>query len=301
MPGQLEQDIRERAYTIWEQEGHPAGQDAAHWLRAEAEIAAASGRSPNAPDGPLQASWAELAEMLGQLGCDILEGSPVTHTAEGFLDPKILAILLMARTLSNFKGAITLLMHNLIVEARILVRSCQENAFWIVGLNTYGRDFANKMMSADIKSKQTRAELIFSGSDLKIPEETEKRLRIQMRKFKKKHPKPKPLNPQEVALDGVLRNGYLIYAQLSADAGHPSLESLSRHILRLPDNERIVDVVPAPRGAEIIQTWDFACNAMLATCVGVNEILGGTSAGLRLRGIADHYQKLPRQRGLKRD
>jgi hypothetical protein len=174
MARQLERDIRERAYTIWEQEGHPVGKDVEHWLRAEAEMATASGDSSHATDGPLQPSWAELAETLGQLGCDILEGASVTYTADGFLDPKILAILLMARTLSNFKGAIILLMNNLIVEARILVRSCHENAFWIVGLNTYGRDFANKMMSADIKSKQTRANLIFSRADMKISEETEK-------------------------------------------------------------------------------------------------------------------------------
>lgn len=33
-----EQAIRERAYAIWEQEGHPDGKELDHWLRAEAEI-----------------------------------------------------------------------------------------------------------------------------------------------------------------------------------------------------------------------------------------------------------------------
>jgi hypothetical protein len=33
-----EQAIRERAYTIWEEEGCPHGNDLDHWLRAEAEI-----------------------------------------------------------------------------------------------------------------------------------------------------------------------------------------------------------------------------------------------------------------------
>lgn len=35
-----EQQVRERAYAIWEQEGRPDGEDREHWLRAEAEIAA---------------------------------------------------------------------------------------------------------------------------------------------------------------------------------------------------------------------------------------------------------------------
>ena len=33
-----QQVIRERAYAIWEQEGHPDGKDLAHWLQAETEI-----------------------------------------------------------------------------------------------------------------------------------------------------------------------------------------------------------------------------------------------------------------------
>ena len=37
-----EQAIRERAYTIWEEEGRPEGQHLHHWLRAEAEINSAT-------------------------------------------------------------------------------------------------------------------------------------------------------------------------------------------------------------------------------------------------------------------
>jgi hypothetical protein len=33
-----QQIIRERAYAIWEQEGHPGGKELAHWLQAETEI-----------------------------------------------------------------------------------------------------------------------------------------------------------------------------------------------------------------------------------------------------------------------
>lgn len=40
-----EQQIRERAYAIWEGEGRPADRAEAHWLQAEAEIAHAPARS----------------------------------------------------------------------------------------------------------------------------------------------------------------------------------------------------------------------------------------------------------------
>jgi hypothetical protein len=39
MTAEEEEQIRERAYSIWEQEGRPHGRDVDHRLRAEAEIA----------------------------------------------------------------------------------------------------------------------------------------------------------------------------------------------------------------------------------------------------------------------
>jgi hypothetical protein len=51
----------------------------------------------------------------------------------------------------------------LVVEARVLVRSCYENFFWIGGLIAEGDKFAKKMLHADVKSKQTRAEFIYQG------------------------------------------------------------------------------------------------------------------------------------------
>jgi Protein of unknown function (DUF2934) len=38
MLDEREQTIRERAYTIWEQDGRPEGRSLAHWSQAEAEI-----------------------------------------------------------------------------------------------------------------------------------------------------------------------------------------------------------------------------------------------------------------------
>jgi hypothetical protein len=40
MSDEREQQIRERAYAVWEEEGCPDGRDREHWLQAEAEIVA---------------------------------------------------------------------------------------------------------------------------------------------------------------------------------------------------------------------------------------------------------------------
>jgi hypothetical protein len=67
---------------------------------------------------------------------------------------------------------------------------------------------------------------------------------------------------------------------------------LHRHVGRSEtDGEALIEVVPNPK-EEIIMTWDWACNAMLGACAGVNEILGGTPAGRQLLEIADRYQAL---------
>jgi hypothetical protein len=236
-----------------------------------------------------QSRWLQLAESIGQLGYDILdEGPKLTVTPKGFLEPRVLAIALMSRALSNFKGVIILLTNSLIVEARILVRCCFEDAFWLLGLRAEGDEFARKMLYADARSKKTRGELIFNNINVEISEETEKRLRAQMRRLNKQFPKARPLDPSKVALEGIFRDGYLIYSQLSADAAHPTLESLHRHIGRVEgSDERIIEVVPPDRPAEVVQTWGWACHAMLATCVVVNEIFGGTPAGHKLLGIAE--------------
>jgi hypothetical protein len=200
--------------------------------------------------------------------------------------------MLMSRTLSNFRGVFVLTDSDLVVEARILVRCCFENAFWIAGLHGEGDKFVGKMLQDEMRSRKVRGELVFSRN-FELSEEVEKRLREQLRSINRSATDLKSLSPKDVALRGLLRDGYLIYTQLSSDAAHPTVTSLHRHVGSTEkDEEALIEVVPAPKQEEIIQTWDWACNAMLGACVGVNEILGGTPAGLRLEAIANQYQAL---------
>jgi hypothetical protein len=238
------------------------------------------------------AQWADLADTLGQTALDILAGAPVTVTEKGFAEPKILAIMLMSRTLSNFRGVFTLIENGLVVEARILARCCFENAFWIAGLRAQGDKFVNRMLQDEMRSRRSRGELALSKK-AEILEHTEKRLRNQLRAINKKWPNAKSLNPKEVAFSGLLSHGYLIYSQLSADAAHPTLTSLHRHRGAYnSEGEAVIEVVPPLKDDEVTMTWDWACNAMIGACVGVNEILGGTLAGHKLGQIADSYQSL---------
>jgi hypothetical protein len=237
----------------------------------------------------LRTQWTELADTIGQTCLDILGGMPVTVTEKRFADPKVLAVMLASRSLSNFREVFILIENGLVVEARILVRCCFENAFWIAGLQANGDGFVKKMLEDEMRSRKVRGEWALSKKP-QLSEDVEIRLREQLKVINKKWEKA---SPKDVALSGLLREGYGIYSQLSADASHPTVTSLDRHVGRSDkEDEALIDVVPVPKEQEIVTTWDWACNAMLGVSVGVNEILGGAPAGQRLFELADRYQAL---------
>ena len=76
-----------------------------------------------------RAHWQDRRQGCGRpIALDILGGAPVTVTEKRFAEPKVIAIMLMSRTLSNFRGVFTLIENGLVVEARILVRCCFDGA-----------------------------------------------------------------------------------------------------------------------------------------------------------------------------
>ena len=251
-------------------------------------------------DDKLKSQWIKLADAIGQTGQDILAGAPVTITEKRFADPKVLAIMLMSRSLLNFKGVFALIEQGLIVEARVLVRCCFENGFWVAGLHAEGVKFVRKMLHDEARGRQARGELALSRG-AQLLEHVKERLRVQLRFIKKKWPDAKSLNPKGVARSGPLVDGYIIYSQLSADAAHPSVTSLNRHVGRSENGEAIIEVVPTPSDEEITMTWDWACNAMLGVCVGGNQILDGTPAGQQLNSLADRYHALTTQPKTKQE
>ena len=61
-PVDRQQVIRERAYAIWEKEGHPDGKDLAHWLQAEHEVCLTEALLKDGQGAMLQ----QTAGQLGQ-------------------------------------------------------------------------------------------------------------------------------------------------------------------------------------------------------------------------------------------
>ncbi|RUT30374.1 DUF2934 domain-containing protein [Arsenicitalea aurantiaca] len=53
MQKERDEEIRKRAYELWEEEGYPDGREHEHWQRAEAEFADAGATGSEANGAPL--------------------------------------------------------------------------------------------------------------------------------------------------------------------------------------------------------------------------------------------------------
>ncbi len=230
---------------------------------------------------------------------EILAASDVKVTEKRFAEPKVLALALLCRTFTNLKGVIAVVREGLAVEGRTLARSCYENMFFVSGLVEKGEKFVEAMYDDDLKSLRSRSEFVLDDlGDLDpLGAEMAAQLRARVQEMKKRRPNAKLLNAKEALKDNVMRKAYLFYSQLSGDAAHPSITALKRHLFQSMENgEQIwgLDVQPAERGMELSSTLDMTCGAVLGTCVGVNQILGGTTASGLLNQLFEQYRTTSR-------
>jgi hypothetical protein len=237
--------------------------------------------------------WLKFAEKLPQVGYAIFSGTKISITEKGAADPVVLVITLLARSVSNFKGALAMARAGMVVEARILVRCCFENMFCVDGLVTQGDTFVQEMFYDELTSRKIRRKIILERplSD----KDFEERLRSHIEQMNEKYPQTKFLTPKHASQKSPLTAAYLFYSQLSSNAAHPSMSALSRHIVRFVENGetiRSVDISPVAKQGEIAHTIDLACHAFIGILVGVNQILGGTSVNDQLNAIVGEYQLL---------
>ena len=153
---------------------------------------------------------------------------------------------MLARTLSNFKGVIALACAGVTVEARILTRCCFDNLFWATRLQAKGDEFVREMALDEALSTKVRGKFILREA-IKLGEQVELRSKAQLGDIGKGWPRTKSLSPKEVAEDSALRHAYLIYSQLSEDAGHPTVTSLNHYIGRFEKGGETVRVSTSPR------------------------------------------------------
>ena len=115
------------------------------------------------------AEWTALANHLLRVGHDIFATPPCRSLKSGYADEKYekyIALALLARAMSNLKGALLLLDNRRMVEGRILTRCGVENSDWVAGLVTKGEAFVREMSHDEVSYRQQRGGRIFEAVHL---------------------------------------------------------------------------------------------------------------------------------------
>jgi hypothetical protein len=221
-------------------------------------------------EAELKASWFNFAKRLHTVGLGIFSASPIKITEQRAADIRILGLMLLARTSSNLKAAITLAESDFIVEAKVIARCCFENSYWVGALLKEGDKFRSSMVRHEMKHKRMRAQTLFSATR-GLKGAVGDKLRQWMRDHKEYEDSP-TLDPKEVC--GRAGNeSYMFYQQLSWDA-HPSIETLNRYY-DPPDADGApgIDVDPPVQDAEVIEMLNLLCLAVIGVFLGVAELL----------------------------
>lgn len=107
---------------------------------------------------PSVESWRTLAERIYAKGVDVFNGCSVTPSEDGPRDPKVVALTLLARTLSTFDAATMLIENGHVVAARTLARCAHENLFWAAALVKEGKAFVERMELHDAANRMKAAQ-----------------------------------------------------------------------------------------------------------------------------------------------
>ena len=159
-----------------------------------------------------------FAHKLLNLSIDVIAEAKVDVTALWGKDPNVLALALLSRTLTNFKGAVIMLREGLVVEARTLTRCCFENLIYIGALREDGSKFVDLLLQDEAASRRQRGRFLLARS-ARLGKEYgwEKKVAAYLEEQEKKYPKAKLLRPKEVSEGTVIPDAYIYYSQLSGD------------------------------------------------------------------------------------
>jgi len=237
--------------------------------------------------------WYSHAQCLADVALEIIGQCDRLDAINGTRDPKVISLALLSRSLGHFKAIPHLLDVGLTIEARTLTRCIFENLFMQGALAEGGDAFVQKMVDDFAKSRKSRGNWVLGWMDKQEGDSLhEAGLRATMDKLRALYPKPRAINFGEITKDSSLKSAYLWYKQLSSDAAHPSLEALSRHITKEPDGAILISVEPPGREKEILDTIEWACQAIMGVIVGADQIAGPVKAGEKLSDLADEFLKI---------
>jgi hypothetical protein len=178
----------------------------------------------------LLTEWFSLASDLRSASLSLLSQVQVQTSCSLEDSPELFAVLLFCRTITNFKGAVSLFQQGLIIEAQTLQRSCFENSLWLRRLAHEGAAFAKAISDDGLFNEANFAKLL-------VPKIVDKNVSRQVADHVDlgKDRKKISLNGSST-LDGATED-YAEFRRLSLSAAHPSSTSLLRHLVKNPETD----------------------------------------------------------------
>jgi hypothetical protein len=240
----------------------------------------------------LIAKWFGLAADLRD-GCLSVLGDAKIKISEPLEEnPELFGYLLFCRTITNFKGAISLFQQGLIIEGQTLQRSCFENSIWLRRLAHEGPAFAKAIWDDGRFNEGSFAAVLVPGTqDLTTLAQIEGH--VEAGKGMKR------INAKDgQSLDGASED-YAEFRRLSMSAAHPSSTSLLRHFATndvTGELEIAVEVVVDER--ELATNLFFTMAAMLNTLNSFAECLDLSGALAVRNAMAARFVQLQMQSGL---
>lgn len=238
--------------------------------------------------------WTALADKLMRLGYEVAGSAApeIQRNDDNRGDVRLMAVSLIARSLSNMRGTLTMTRDKRIVEARVLARCILENQFWAAGFAEDPDKFRQAMISQDLNKRASNAQTLFDTGEL--PDEIGRNLRQWMRENKGSH-KAKSIDPKQVAKAAQVSDAYVFYNLLSSDA-HPTVHALNRYVISNDGSEITdIDLDPDPREQELAETVSLACFGLIGVLVTSSKILQSPSSG-SIDALAREYLEMMRSK-----
>jgi hypothetical protein len=236
------------------------------------------------------------AEKLLSAAVDIVGASHVDLDQTWARNPRVVALTILCRSISNFRASVRLVQQEQVLEARALVRLMYENLLWLAALRERGAAFVRDMLEDEAFNRKALAEMTLRltakhGADVGSPGAL--KLRSTIRELGKQFPKTKKLQAAKTAGDGVVETTYVEYGRFSLDAVHCSITALDRHVWseRTDDKiELIVSVIPRTPPREVLSTVLHACRALMGAAITANELVGFTTATATLAALMTEFE-----------
>ena len=237
----------------------------------------------------------EYSQRLLNTSIDVVGAARIQPDKRRARDPRVIALTLLCRSISNFRATLLLAQQEQVMEARAMVRLLNENLLWLGALRERGAAFVEDMIADQqhndaVIARATMRLTSKHGGD--VSSEGALKLRSIIKSIDKRTSRGKKLHANEIAAQGVVELAYVDYLAFSLDALHCSVRSLGRHLSSErteTTDELTVSVVPNTPPKEVLSTVLNACSALMGAAVAANEQIGFTTASAALAALHTEF------------